>query len=61
MKWLLRRALHHHYSTFDLYDREEFGDAIKEFEKRLVKKYKDTNNILWTDENVMLVIRRNTR
>ena len=61
MEWLLRQALHHHYSTFDLYDGEEFEDAIKEFQKSLVKNFRDTNNILWTDENVMLVIRRNTR
>ena len=61
MNWLIRRAMHHHYSTFDLYDRVEFDDALLKFRKNIVNNFSNINDVLWEDENVMYVIRRNSR
>ena len=61
MNWLIRHATHHHYSTFDLYDRKEFDDALMKFRKNIVNNFSDSNDVFWEDENVMFVIKRNPR
>ena len=59
--WLIKRAIHHHYSTFDLYDGEEFDDALMKFRKNISNAFSDRNDVFWEDENVMFVISRNSR
>ncbi len=61
MNWLIRHATHHHYSTFDLYDREEFDDALMKFRRNIVNNFSGSDDIFWEDENVMFVIKRNSR
>ncbi len=57
---LLERARNHHYSTFYLYTKEEFDDCLNQFEQSIRKKFKDPHKIGWSDENVLLVVRKRT-
>ena len=59
--WLVSRAIHHHYSTFDLYDGEEFDDALMKFRINIANNFSNRNDVFWEDENVMFVIRRDSR
>lgn len=61
MNWLIRHAIHHHYSTFDLYGREEFDDALMKFRNNIHDNFCDRNDVFWEDENVMFVIKRISR
>jgi ubiquinone/menaquinone biosynthesis C-methylase UbiE len=61
LEWLLTQAAHHHYSTFCLYDEEEFEEALKDFQENITNHFKTPDNIIWDDENIMLVVRRNVR
>jgi SAM-dependent methyltransferase len=47
---LRQLAEHAHYSTFRLYEPEEFAEALRIFLKRLPHP-----DVSWTDENIMLV------
>ncbi len=58
LSWLVQRARQRHYSTFDLYGAKEFKEALAQFEERLRRVYRDPNEITWTDENLMLVARK---
>ncbi len=58
---LRRRARQRHYSTFCLYEKNEFALAVREFERRLRRHFRDLTNIRWFDENVLLVLRRAPR
>jgi len=55
---LVNKALKHHYSTFALYDREEFTQCLEEFKQRLSAIFTDINRISWQDENIMLILHR---
>ena len=55
---LLDKAEHKHYSTFSLYTRENFRQAMNEFQARVKNHFSDANNIQWSDENIMLVFQR---
>ncbi len=59
LTWLLRQAEGHHYSTFHLYDQEEFAEALKGFREKLKRDFADPDRITWDDENIMLVVRKN--
>ena len=59
--WLIRRAINHHYSTFDLYDRKEFNDALMNFRKYIANNFSNSNDVYWEDENIMFVISRKSR
>ena len=61
LEWLVTLATHHHYSTFYLYDEGEFEEALKKFQGNITQHFKDPDNIIWNDENIMLVIRKNVR
>ena len=61
MEWLTTQAINHHYSTFDLYDEKEFEEALEKFQRDITDFFKDPDNIIWDDENIMLVIRKNVR
>ena len=58
LEWLMTQARHHHYSTFYLYDEREFEEALDKFQGNIIRHFKDRNNIIWDDENIMLVIRK---
>lgn len=55
---LLDRAASKHYSTFTLYDRNEFEYALKKFKENLKKNFEDTDHIKWKDEKIMYVLRK---
>jgi len=55
---LIMRARLKHYSTFSLYEKDEFDKALRVFENRISTQFSDLNNITWRDEYAMLVIRR---
>jgi len=57
LEWLETLARHHHYSTFYLYDEQEFEEALVQFRDNLVDHFNNLNEIKWYDENVMLLIR----
>ncbi len=55
---LLSQARTHHYSTFALYQPDEFAAALKEFEANVRRQFSDPQRITWTDKNVLLHIER---
>jgi len=54
---LLYLAKNHHYSTFYLYSRKEFENALKLFVRQIEQNFEDLNNITWYNENIMFVVR----
>ena len=56
---LLDQAAGKHYSTFSLYSADELRKALEIFEARLAEHFTGCDQIKWTDENVMLVFRKN--
>ncbi len=59
LEWLVTQAKNYHYSTFLLYDEREFEEALKKFPENIARDFKDPDKIIWNDENIMLVIRKN--
>ncbi len=59
LEWLIKQAMDHHYSTFFLYDEKEFEEALKKFPENIARDFKNPDQIIWHDENIMLVIREN--
>lgn len=55
---LLEQARNRHYSTFSLYDPEEFEIALDQFTENLRANYDDLENVTWRDENTLYVIER---
>lgn len=55
---LLTQARAHHYSTFSLYQPNEFAVALKEFEANIRRQFPDPQRISWIDENVLLQVDR---
>ena len=52
------QAKDHHYSTFQFYTKGEFKTALRRFTDILKNRFDDTENIPWTDGNVLLVARK---
>ena len=61
LEWLITQAAHHHYSTFYLYDKKDFKEALKKFQGNITHHFKNPDNIIWNDENIMFIIRKNVR
>ncbi len=55
---LLEQAENHHYSTFFLYNKDEFRESLDGFKQNLQRCFKDLKNINWSDENMLLVVRK---
>jgi len=55
---LNNQAKNHHYSTFELYSRNEFEIALNQFRDNLRDHFDDLNNIRWVDENILLVLKK---
>lgn len=53
---LIMRARLKHYSTFSLYEKDEFEQALRVFKDRVSIEFANLNNITWRDEYTMLVI-----
>ena len=58
---LIERARNHHYSTFSLYSSSEFERCCEEFEKNLRGRFSDLKNIRWSDQNILLVVRKGAK
>ncbi|MCK4415235.1 MAG: class I SAM-dependent methyltransferase [Candidatus Eisenbacteria sp.] len=56
LEQLVEKACRHHYSTFALYTRDEFEQALSEFQDRIRRVFKCPDRITWFDENVLLVL-----
>ena len=56
LDWLVKQARNHHYSTFYLYDKDEFAAALRQFRRNLQNHFEDMQRIQWQDENVLLMI-----
>ena len=59
LEWLVAQARHHHYSTFYLYGKQEFEEALQEFQENIVSHFEDPNHVSWVDENIMFVAQKN--
>jgi SAM-dependent methyltransferase len=57
---LITRARFKHYSTFSLYEKDEFEKALRIFENTISKEFSGLDNITWRDEYAMLVIKKTT-
>ncbi|MEE8358576.1 MAG: class I SAM-dependent methyltransferase [Candidatus Hydrothermarchaeales archaeon] len=57
---LVQQAENHHYSTFSLYNREELKDSIEQFRQNIKQEFNGQKDISWFDENIMLVMRKQT-
>lgn len=58
MDRLLEQAENHHYSTFYLYNKKELRESFDGFKQNLQRRFKDLKNINWSDENILLVVRK---
>ncbi len=55
---LVTQAESNHYSTFALYDKETFQESLKTFQQNIRNNFDDLEQIKWTDENILLEIRK---
>jgi len=39
----------------------EFEESLKKFQGNITHYFKNPNNIIWDDENIMLTVRENIR
>ena len=58
LKELTERAQSKHYSTFYLYESQEFERSLAEFRENIRESYKDPGKIKWSDEKTMYVVLR---
>jgi ubiquinone/menaquinone biosynthesis C-methylase UbiE len=61
LEWLIKQARHHHYSTFYLYEKREFDEALGKFQDNITQHFRNLNSIIWNDENTMFVISKKIR
>lgn len=55
---LVEKARHHSYSTFYLYSKKDFDSSLNKFKQNIRKNFKNLKNINWTDENLLLIIKK---
>ncbi len=55
---LLNLARNSHYSTFSLYQKEEFASALKGFQRNITQHFSDPEHVEWFDDYTMLVVSR---
>lgn len=53
---LVNLARNNHYSTFSLYEKEEFASALKGFQRNITRHFSDPEHIKWFDEYTMLIV-----
>ena len=54
---LVRKAKARHYSTFSLYNEDEFDNALRDFQENVVRYFKGADSLEWFDENILLVLK----
>ena len=54
---LIEQARNHHYSTFKLYGKKQFLEAMHKFERNIFRHYEDLDRITWKEENTLLVVK----
>ena len=54
---MVEQARRRHYSTFSLYDRDAFEEALAVFRKEVRRRFADA--VEWHDENVLVLALRN--
>ena len=59
LKQILSQAEKKHYSTFSLYTEVEFDKALKRFKENIKRNFEDIKRVQWSDENVMILFRKN--
>jgi hypothetical protein len=55
---LITQAENNHYSRFALYDKEVFSESLKSFQQNIKNNFGDLEKIQWTDENILIEIRK---
>ena len=55
---LVHQAKNNHYSTFALYEKETFNESLEAFQQNIKKNFDDLEKIKWTDENILIEIRK---
>ena len=58
LNYLVNLARSRHYSTFSLYQKDEFETALKGFEDNIKKHFSNLEKIEWDDEYTMLVTKK---
>lgn len=58
---VIYQAENHHYSTFYLYEKDEFERSVSEFREALTSNFGDNGKAKWTDENSLLTIKKESR
>ena len=53
---LVEKAKNNHYSTFALYEKDEFKKSSETFEQNIRDNFDDLENVQWQDENILLEI-----
>ncbi len=56
---LLNKVFAKHYSTFYLYDDDEYIKAVEIFKDRLFEHYGKSKQITYTDENTLIALKKN--
>jgi ubiquinone/menaquinone biosynthesis C-methylase UbiE len=54
---LIEKVKARHYSTFSLYDDHELNSSLDGFKENIRRRFRDTDNIEWYDENILLTLR----
>ncbi len=55
---LVTQAENNHYSTFALYGKEAFQESLMTFQQNIKDNFDDLEQIKWTDENILIEIRK---
>lgn len=55
---LVTQAKNNHYSTLALYDKETFKESLVTFQQNIKDNFDDLEQIKWTDENILIEIRK---
>ncbi|KEQ55906.1 Demethylmenaquinone methyltransferase protein [Marine Group I thaumarchaeote SCGC AAA799-E16] len=55
---LAHQAQNNHYSTFALYNKEAFLESLRTFQQNIKDNFDDLEQIRWTDENILIEIRK---
>jgi len=55
---LVTQAENNHYSTFAMYDKDSFQESLRVFQQNIKDNFDDLEQIKWTDENILIEIRK---
>ncbi len=55
---LVNQARNCHYSTFSLYQKDEFKAALRRFCDNIIDNFSSPEKVGWFDENILLVLRK---